>query len=271
MKTMSLLKRCLLIFFGPFIFTIVGSFAEAPYFVPNLPIVAQIPLFIVGNLIMLAFYRKWMKGFEDRKPTEVRMKDFLPDVGFGFGIGFVYFVFITLIMLAIGCYRIEDVSFHFMSVLQNFVFMSVVAITEEIVFRGFVYRMIAERYNMVVALIVSALLFGFIHITNPGATTWSSTAIAIEAGIMLGLAYSYHQTLWVPIGIHWAWNFSQGQIFGFAVSGMDTNNPVIQPEITGNVLLTGGSFGAEASIIAVIISFFISYYLYKNIRKSTAE
>lgn len=73
------------------------------------------------------------------------------------------------------------------------------------------------------------------------------------------------------IGIHLSWNFSQGQIFGYAVSGMDIPSPIIQPVISGHELITGGAFGAEASVIAVVISFAISYLLYKKITVAKAE
>jgi hypothetical protein len=87
---------------------------------------------------------------------------------------------------------------------------------------------------------------------NPGATVWSSVAIAVEAGLLLGAAYKWSGTLWVPIGIHWAWNFFQGPVFGFAVSGNDTPS-LIKPVIEGPDWLTGGPFGAEASVPAFIL------------------
>ncbi len=267
---MKLWKWCLLLFFGAFAFMFIYSFAQLPSFM-GIRTGYQIAPLIVGAIILIYAYRFWMIFLEKRDPVETSFASLWPDVRLGFGIGFLYFVAITLTMILIGSYRIEGINIDIEQILQNFFLMIVVAIGEEIVFRGIIYRMIADRYNMYVALVVSALLFGFIHITNPGATVWSSFAISIEAGIMLGLAYSYRQTLWVPIGIHLSWNFSQGQIFGYAVSGMDIPSPIIQPVITGHELVTGGAFGAEASVIAVVLSFVISYMLYKKIRLAKAE
>ena len=143
----------------------------------------------------------------------------------------------------------------------------VVAVGEEILFRGIVFRMIDERWGTVVALIVSALIFGFVHITNDNATVWSSIAIAVEAGLLLGAAYKWSGTLWVPIGIHWAWNYFQGPVFGFAVSGNETRS-LITPVIDGPEWLTGGSFGAEASVPAFVLGFgmaILFLYLRKRI------
>ena len=123
---------------------------------------------------------------------------------------------------------------------------------EEVLFRGIVFRMIDDRWGTVVALVVSALIFGFVHITNNNATVWSSVAIAVEAGLLLGAAYKWSGTLWVPIGIHWSWNYFQGPVFGFAVSGNGTPS-LITPVIQGSDWLTGGSFGAEASIPAFVL------------------
>lgn len=260
---MKLYKFLLLLILGSILFMFIYSFAQVPFALGIRPAFQIAPL-LIGAMILIFAYRFWMCNLEKRDPVEISISRLWPDLGIGITIGFLYFVAITLVMMILGNYSIEGFNFDMEQILQNFFLMIVVAVGEEIVFRGFIYRMIAERYNIYIALLVSAMLFGFIHITNPGAGVWSSFAIALEAGIMLGLAYSYHKSLWVPIGIHLAWNFSQGQIFGYAVSGIDIPNPIIQPVITGHELITGGPFGAEASVIAVVLSFVISYYLYKN-------
>jgi len=98
------------------------------------------------------------------------------------------------------------------------------------------------------------------HIAQPGATWWSSLAIAIEAGLLLGAAYKLAGNLWLPIGIHWAWNFVQGNIFGFEVSGSDAGEALLQATVEGPEIFTGGAFGAEASVIAVIVGMAMSIW-----------
>ena len=73
-----------------------------------------------------------------------------------------------------------------------------------------------------------------------------------EAGLLLGSAYKWSGTLWLPIGIHWSWNFFQGPIFGFAVSGNETPS-LVKSVIDGPAWLTGGAFGAEASVPAFVV------------------
>ena len=109
---------------------------------------------------------------------------------------------------------------------------------------------------------------GLVHIANENATLWSSIAIAIEAGLLLGAAYKWAGTLWLPIGIHWAWNFAQGNIFGFAVSGEKAGESLLQARIEGAGWLTGGAFGAEASVVAVMAGLLLSaWFVYRIYRR----
>lgn len=94
-----------------------------------------------------------------------------------------------------------------------------------------------------------------------------SIAIAVEAGLLLGAAYKYSGTLWLPIGIHWGWNFFQGNIFGFAVSGGDAGSSLIQSSVQGPVILTGGAFGAEASVIAMVLGVLLSVWFIVKVAK----
>lgn len=98
---------------------------------------------------------------------------------------------------------------------------------------------------------VSAALFGLLHALQPSITLWSITAIALEAGILLGAAYTASRSLWLPIGLHLAWNFTEGGIFGAFVSGGGGAPGLFAVKLRGPELLTGGDFGPESSVIAV--------------------
>ena len=126
-------------------------------------------------------------------------------------------------------------------------------ILEEILFRGILFRWIEEWAGSWLALVVTAALFGVAHILNPNATWFSSFAIAVEAGLLLGGAYMLTRSLWMPIGLHAAWNFAQGFVFDVPVSGLD-NQGLVEASLSGPVLLSGGAFGLEASLIALVIA-----------------
>lgn len=206
---------------------------------------------------MLGIYALWNRWWNRLGSvsweSDLPMKRFLPDTGKGILTGIVYFTLVAGIMALTGCYRISAGHFNLPLQVKAVCLFFMVAVCEEVIFRGVIFRMIDKQFNAVAAYIVSALLFGAMHLTNPGATWWAGLAIAIEAGILLSAAYKYSGTLWLPVGIHWAWNYIQGNILGFAVSGGDAGESLFTPEISGPDIITGGAFGAEASIIAVII------------------
>ena len=99
---------------------------------------------------------------------------------------------------------------------------------------------------------ISSSLFGLAHIGNANATWLSSAAIMIEAGILLGALYMLTRRLWAVVGTHFAWNYTQGGVFGIAVSGNEVDG-ILESRLTGPALITGGEFGVEASAIAVLI------------------
>lgn len=127
------------------------------------------------------------------------------------------------------------------------------AFMEEILFRGILFRWTEEFAGSWAALAITSVLFGLAHIRNPDATLFSSFAIAIEAGLLLGGAYMLTRSLWLPIGLHAAWNFTQGEIFGVPVSG-ETVHGLIRSRMSGPPMLSGGGFGLEGSLIAIGIA-----------------
>ncbi|MFZ1742339.1 MAG: type II CAAX endopeptidase family protein [Pontixanthobacter sp.] len=124
---------------------------------------------------------------------------------------------------------------------------------EEVISRGIIFRFIEELAGSWAALAISALVFGFLHLGNPNATVFSSVAISIEAGILLGAAYMYTRNLWLAIGLHAGWNVVQGYVWDVPVSGNQVDG-LVDSQVNGSELLSGGAFGLEASIIALIIA-----------------
>ncbi len=124
---------------------------------------------------------------------------------------------------------------------------------EELLFRGILFRWIEEMAGSWAALLLTSALFGLGHFYNPNATAFSSFAIALEAGVLLGGAYMLTRNLWMAIGLHAAWNFTQGWIFDVPVSGSDQNG-MVEAQLSGPELLSGGAFGLEASLIALVLA-----------------
>lgn len=135
--------------------------------------------------------------------------------------------------------------------LESILFMIGVAVAEEVIMRGYVLQSLRIVSSPVAALVVSSVLFGLVHTMNPGSSIRGIIGTA-AAGSLLGYGYLATGRLWLPIGIHFAWNFAEGTIFGFAVSGADLPS-IIRQSVSGPTIWTGGRFGPEAGILTPIV------------------
>lgn len=177
-------------------------------------------------------------------------------IGFLLGAGLISAVIAALTLA--GWYRITGLGWATPAtllgeLLRALVLFGFVAVFEETLFRGIIFRAIEDGLGSWVALIASAIFFGAAHLANPGATAFAGLAIALEAGVLLGAAYMLTRDLWLPIGIHWAWNLFEGPIYGTAVSGSSSSS-LLTSVTTGPTLWTGGAFGPEAGLVAVTLA-----------------
>lgn len=224
----------------------------------NIPAYAAIPLSTIAAVVTLFAFKKYLSWYaEDGESLsfggKVRM------MGIGWAVSGVNFLAIIVCLFLCGYYRIVAVEFDVASQLSWLSLFLLVGVVEEVIFRGILFRLITDKWNIAVGLTTSSLLFGLAHLGNPGATLWAALAIALASGWLFGMAYAYHQTIWVPVGMHWAWNYLEGGVFGCSVSGTPLDyRPLITPKISGTDLLSGGAFGPEASIICVAIGIGIS-------------
>ncbi|MFJ7629369.1 lysostaphin resistance A-like protein [Streptomyces sp. NPDC097595] len=194
----------------------------------------------------------WVVGRTERRPvTEVGREGAAGAVGRGALIGLLLFTAVIGNIALLGDYEVNGLGSVTGAV--GFVgFMAAAAATEEVVFRGVLFRLVEERAGTWIALTSTGLLFGLMHLANPDANLWGAVAIAIEAGGMLGAAYAATRSLWLPIGLHFAWNFAAAGIFSSEVSGNGASQGLLDSTASGSVLVTGGDFGPEASAYSVV-------------------
>ena len=204
---------------------------------------------------------------ERRKVTELAANKFLTHSAVGWLVGMGIMLIAAGAMAAAGAYRIDAVNQDAYLLGPLVVLGLLPGITEEIVARGILFRVVEEGMGSWVALLFSALLFGFMHAANPNATIWSSVAIAIEAGLLLGMAYAWTRSLWFCMGLHAAWNFTQGPLLGIPVSGFDVKG-LFSSRTQGPEIISGGEFGAEASILTVAVCVSLGLFF---ARKAIAE
>lgn len=205
----------------------------------------------------LLAYLVLVKGIERRRATELAPRRLLPDGALGLAAGTLLFSAVVGILWLLGSYHVTGTNPDAHWITAALTVGLGAGIGEEVIFRGVLYRMVEEGLGSWVALLVSALFFGAVHLNNPGATAWAGLAIAIEAGILLALIYLVTRSLWICIGLHAAWNFVQGTVYGIPVSGTKADGWLVSTR-TGPDWLSGGVFGAEASVVALVLSLLVS-------------
>jgi CAAX protease family protein len=137
------------------------------------------------------------------------------------------------------------------------------ALAEELMFRGYPFQHLEEGIGAAGAIAIFSVLFGAVHLANPGASLWGLINTVL-IGILLAIAYLRTRALWLPWGIHFGWNTTLGFLCGLPVSGVRIFNVVVRTSVAGPKWMTGGSYGVEASAtgtVAVLIGLLIVWRL----------
>jgi membrane protease YdiL (CAAX protease family) len=226
------------------------------------------PAYTVGALVTVCLAagtyllaRRWLERIgNDELPLSLMPRE----LSQGLVLGAMLFTVMTGIVAMLGGITIERVNGA--GAIWIMLAMAISSgVVEELLFRGILLRHIEAMLGTWAALAITSLLFGAAHLANPGATLFAAFAIAMEAGILLGAAYLWKRRLWLPIGIHAAWNFTQGFVFSIPVSGSAFDRGLFVTTRKGPEWLTGGAFGLEASVIAMLVATGAGLYLLVNV------
>jgi membrane protease YdiL (CAAX protease family) len=147
-----------------------------------------------------------------------------------------------------------DAAFWVLGAIGTAVFVLLAAAAEEIAFRGYAFQRLVDSIGQLGAVVVLSALFGIVHLKNPGHPTAISTANTALAGVLLAVAYLKTRGLWLPLGLHWAWNFFLGPVFGLPVSGFTRpfQPYLFKAQVRGPEWLTGSTYGPEGSILLTV-------------------
>ena len=249
--------------------SLIGSLATVPLYLAlsNVPLFFNnqdllsllITLFSFAFISLLVFFR--VKVIEKRSLSSIgfNKNNWLKKYSLGFLIGLVMMSIIVLILLSFGYITVEKNPIQpvgvsaISSVLVILFGWIIQGATEEIVTRGWLLNVLSTKYNIGVGLLISSTLFGLMHLTNPN-VNYIAVINIILVGLFYGLYVIKTNDLWSVCGMHSAWNFAQGNIFGFEVSGLDVSvGSLIDLNLVGNNVITGGAFGPEAGIISTFI------------------
>jgi len=191
-----------------------------------------------------------------------RLKDFMV----GILIGIVVMGLAYLLFLGLGQISFLTINFDIVEIVLSIIVFLMVAVMEEVLLRGYILKNFMLSFNKYIALILSSILFSFMHAANPNVDLLSLVNLFL-AGILLGLSYIHTRNLWFPIALHLSWNLFQS-LFGFNVSGKDFYS-VINFKIIDNNLFNGGLFGFEGSIFCVITQIVLIVSIVWYYRKSS--
>lgn len=248
----------LVILLIPSIFLIEGLVQLAlntiyPYKNGNTDIVNSIVFMftsMLGGFGLITVYRKHIDkdsffnmGFSFKN----RLFDLLLGIATGIVLISIGFVF----LIAVGNLEVVGINFNTKWFFGSMTLMILVSLHEEVIVRGYLLNSLMSVSNKYFALALSSILFGAMHLFNPNISTVSFINIVL-AGFLLGISYLHSKNLWFPMGLHFSWNFFQGPVLGFEVSGQEIKSLITQ-NISGNELITGGEFGFEGSILATIL------------------
>ena len=211
---------------------------------------------VVMSLAMFGLYALLVRWLERRRVSELRLGPAAPNLVVGTAIGAGLFVAVYGVLGLMGVVRIEGMAGQ-AGLVGAVAGAAFAAVGEELLMRGGMFRIVEDMAGTAAAILVSAGIFGLLHAANTGATVVSSVSVALEAGVLLGIAYALTRSLWLPIGLHFGWNFTEGGVFGAAVSGGQSHG-LVKVAVSGPDLLTGAVFGPEASVVAVALSLLVS-------------
>lgn len=228
-------------------------------------------IFTLSALVFLIYiFRKYL----DRKTIislGLSFKNKKQDLFYGFVMAFFIIGSGFLALYLSGYISILHIQINLSDFLLSFIILVMAAFEEEIFVRGYILNNLLTVTNKYVALIISSAIFALFHILNSD-ISYLSMASLFLAGILLGYSYLFTNNLWFPISLHLFWNFFQGPVFGFHVSGQSFPSILLIRDI-GNPLINGGKFGFEGSVICILteiisIFFLITYFEFFRLKKA---
>lgn len=215
---------------------------------------------IIASAVVISAYIYFFRRYEKRKIKEFSNKGIAKFIIGGTLIGIILQCLTILVIYLNDGFEIVSIN-PISNIIIPFTIAFTVAIFEEILIRGIIFRIMEEKLGSYISLLMSAIIFGALHLANPNSTLLSGLCVGIEAGLLLGSAYIFSRNLWFPIAIHFSWNFMQSGIFGAITSGNEKTSSLLTTKITGSQIITGGEFGPEGTIQATIFCLFAAIIL----------
>ena len=214
---------------------------------PLLSVAVQLGL----ALAAIGLYVAYGKLIERRVVTELSTPGIVGEWAIGALIGVGLYTACALALMLFGYYKVAG--FNPLAFMVPAVALAIKSgVFEELLFRGVLHRSVESILGSWAGIVAASFVFGFLHLLNPAATLTGAIYISIEAGLLLSAAYMVTRRLWICMGFHMGWNFVQEGIYSGVVSGSVSDPGLLKATIDGPTLLTGGTFGMEQSLFALV-------------------
>jgi membrane protease YdiL (CAAX protease family) len=230
-----------------------------------------------GNVIAMILAAIIVLKWVDRRPVKLLgmnlQKAWKRDFGIGviLGIGMISLALASLWIGGWVVLSLNDLTFALFGALSKALLLFfVAALMEELILRGYIFQAFIEGSRVWIAVILLSSVFSLAHLDNPGATIPSSLNIFL-AGVLLSVCYLKTRSLWLPIGLHLGWNWMQASFWGMGVSGFHVKWSVFTAEAQGADWISGGDFGAEASIFGTVVIAVFTYLIWTSKRLGVSE
>lgn len=210
----------------------------------------QVWPFLLFAALCVGGYALYTRTVEQRRMSELARAGAGRELGLGMGIGAAAFLAIIGAMAAGGLFRVVGIN-PWSVLIAPFAELAFMALFEELLFRGIMFRIIEKSLGSWLAVLLSSIVFAVAHVPNDGVTLLA-VAITAVAGAMFGAAYMVTRRLWLPIGIHFAWNFLSDAVFSLPTSGHPAKG-LLQGQLSGPAWLSGGAYGVEASALTLVV------------------
>lgn len=215
---------------------------------------------LILPVVLFAIYACLVRLVEHRAAREVDFGTGLPTLLLGLLIGSAIIGLTILILSSLGMVQISSRT-GFAEVGRELSVLMITAMTEELLFRVILFAILQEILGSLGAILISSAMFGLAHVANPGAAPFAIFALSMELGVMLALVYMLTRNVWMAVGVHAGWNFTQGFVFGGLNSGQQHPHSYFQTTLSGPDFLTGGPFGLEGSVVTLGLSLVVSAVL----------
>ncbi len=207
---------------------------------------------LLAAVLVWCGYRLYVRRIEKRQSLELAAQDMARGLGAGLLLGAALVTLTFAVLAALGAYRFDGVNPFTVVLLLPLAELVLVGLAEELVFRGVIFGVTERSLGSKAAIAISALVFSLAHLPNDGVSPLA-IAVIVAVGVMQAAIYLATRSLWPCIGVHIAWNYCVGQVFSSSVSGHAADAGLLRGELVGDPLLTGGAFGVEGSLVALVL------------------